>query len=35
MGEKKYACGVRWRNLMAKDHLDDLGLGGRVILKWI
>jgi hypothetical protein len=24
-----------WRNLREKDHLKDLGLEGRIILRWI
>ena len=27
--------GFRWRNLPEGDHLKDLGLDGRIILKWI
>ena len=26
---------VRWGNLRERDHLDDLGIDGRIILKWI
>jgi hypothetical protein len=26
---------VWWGNLREKDHLKDLGIDGRVILKWI
>jgi hypothetical protein len=24
-----------WGNLRAKDHLEDSGVGGRIILRWI
>ena len=24
-----------WRNVRESDHLDDLGVGGRIILIWI
>jgi len=27
--------GFWWGDLREKDHLEDLGIGGRVILKWI
>jgi hypothetical protein len=26
--------GFRWGNLRERDHLEDLGLDGRMILKW-
>jgi hypothetical protein len=28
-------AGVWWENLRERDHLDDLGLDERIILKWI
>jgi hypothetical protein len=31
MGERR---GFRWGNLRERDHLEDLGLGRRIILKW-
>jgi len=30
------ACtGIRWGNLSEGDHLGDLGVDGRIILRWI
>jgi hypothetical protein len=26
---------VLWEDLMERDHLEDLGLDGRIILKWV
>jgi len=31
----KVHTGFWWGDLREKDHLEDLGIGGRVILKWI
>jgi len=31
----KVHTGFWWGDLREKDHLEDLGRGGRVILKWI
>jgi hypothetical protein len=28
-------AGVWWGNLRKRDHLKDLGVDGRIILKWI
>jgi hypothetical protein len=27
--------GFWWADLRDRDHLEDLGLGGKIILKWI
>jgi hypothetical protein len=35
MGEKRGAYRVRWGDLMEKEHLEDLDVDGRIILKWI
>jgi len=28
-------AGFRWGNLRERDHLEDLGVDGRLILRWI
>jgi hypothetical protein len=33
MGEKKNAEGFWWRDLKGRDHLEDMGIDGRIILK--
>jgi hypothetical protein len=35
MGDRTGACRVLVRKLEGKDHLEDLGLDGRIILKLI
>jgi hypothetical protein len=34
-GRKEVHRGIWWENLREKDHLKDLGVNGRIILKWI
>jgi len=33
-GESRDACRVWWGNLRERDHLEDPGLDGGIILKW-
>jgi hypothetical protein len=35
IGDKRGAAGFWWGNLREGDHLEDLSLDGRIILKWI
>jgi len=35
MRERRGACRVLMGNVMEIDHVKDLGLDGRIILKWI
>jgi len=35
MEERRDAYRFWWRNLKERDHLEDPGLDGRIILKWI
>jgi hypothetical protein len=35
LGRRGLHTGVWWRNLQKRDHLEDLGIDGRIILKWI
>jgi hypothetical protein len=33
MGEKRGACRIWWANLRERDHLEDIGMYGRITLK--
>ena len=33
-GEEKYLEGFWWGNLKERIHLEDLGINGRIILRW-
>jgi hypothetical protein len=33
--EREIHAGFRWRNLKERDHLEDRGVDGRIILEWI
>jgi hypothetical protein len=35
MGREEEYTGFWWRNLNERDHLEDLGVEGRIILRWI
>jgi hypothetical protein len=35
MGEMRNACKVMIRKFEGKSHLEDVGMDGRIILKWI
>jgi len=35
MGERKAHTGFWWQNLSERDHLEDPGIDGRIISKWI
>jgi len=35
MGERKVYTRFWWGNLREGDHLEDLGVDGRIILRWI
>ena len=35
MGERRGACRIWWGNLRERDHLENPGVDGRIILRWI
>ena len=35
VGERTDACRVLWGSLKERDHLQDLGVDGAIILNWI
>jgi hypothetical protein len=35
MCKSRPACSVLWSNLRDRNHLEDLGIDGRIILKYI
>ena len=35
MGVRRGVCRFRWGNLRERDHLEDRGADGRIILRWI
>jgi hypothetical protein len=35
MGREEVHTGFGWRNLRERDHLEDAGVDGRIILRWI
>ena len=35
LGNRKGAYRVLWRDLKERDHLEELSVGGRIILKWV
>jgi len=35
VGDRRGACSVWWGHLRERDHLEDLGLDGRIILKFV
>jgi len=35
MGEKRGIYRIWWGNLRERDHLEDAGIDGRIILRWI
>jgi hypothetical protein len=35
MGREEVQRGFWWGDLMQRDHFQDIGIAGRIILKWI
>ena len=35
LGRGEVHAGFWWGNMRERDHLEDLGVDGRIILKWI
>jgi len=35
VGRREIAAGFMWGNLKASDHLEDCGIIGRILLRWI
>jgi len=35
MGRIEVCTGFRWGNLRERDHLEDPGIDGRIILRWV
>ena len=35
MGERRAVCGVLLGKVRVRDHLEDPGIGRRIILRWI
>ena len=35
MGKSKIPAGVWWGNVTAREQVGDLGVDGRIILKWM
>jgi hypothetical protein len=35
VGQSRCIQDFLWGDLMERDHLEDLGLDGRIILKWV
>jgi hypothetical protein len=35
MENRRGACRVWWEELRKRDHLEELGVDGKIILKWI